>query len=99
MAPPKAKAPGPQVTKPVVVEPAPVEPGPLPVRIASVPFGVTVEVDGENVGRTPMRGIELSPGPHKLVFIDNGKRIEKEIHVRDGGRNLWTYRRADASIE
>ncbi|MEE2751175.1 MAG: protein kinase [Myxococcota bacterium] len=93
------KTPAPQAATPGVAEPAPVTRGPLPVRIASVPFGVTVEVDGENVGRTPMRGIELSPGKHSLVFIDNGKRIEKEIHVQDGGRNLWTYRRADASIE
>ena len=80
MAPPEQKAPVPHASKPVVVEPAPVARGPLPVRIASVPFGVTVEVDGKDVGRTPMRGIELSPGPHGLVFIDDGKRIEKSTN-------------------
>ena len=64
-----------------------------------MPFGVSVEVDGKDVGMTPVRGLELSPGSYTLVFIDRERRFSEVITVKNGGRNLWTYRRSDGSIE
>ena len=101
----------PEVQKPVPVEvapgkeEAPAEKAPPPpaepamVRIASIPFGVPVQINGKSVGKTPLKGLELMTGTHTLTFLDKEQQVEKEIRVLPGNKNLWTYRRSDGSIE
>jgi serine/threonine-protein kinase len=72
---------------------------PAMVRIASIPFGVPVQVDGKSVGKTPLKDLELMSGPHTLTFLDKDQSVEREVQVLPGNKNLWTYRRSDGSIE
>jgi serine/threonine-protein kinase len=107
--PPRALRPESQEPPPVEVaqvkEEAPAEkaapPPALPamVRIASIPFGVPVQVDGKSVGKTPLKDLELMSGPHTLTFLDKDQSVEREVQVLPGNKNLWTYRRSDGSIE
>ncbi len=55
------------------------------LSINAVPWA-TVSVDGRAVGETPLGGVELSPGPHEVVFThpDLGER-RQQVTVRSGG--------------
>lgn len=55
------------------------------LSINAVPWA-TVSVDGRAVGETPLGGVELSPGPHEVVFThpDLGER-RQQVMVRSGG--------------
>jgi hypothetical protein len=76
------------------------EPGlPLPVRIASVPFGVPVAVDGVPKGRTPVIGLALQPGPHTFRFGEGDEAVEFQVRVAMGAENLWTWRASDGSLK
>ena len=97
---PESQAPPPvEVAQEQEEEAAPPPAEPAMVRIASIPFGVPVEVDGKSVGKTPLKDLELMTGPHTLTFLDKDERVEREVRVLPGNKNLWTYRRSDGSIE
>ena len=54
------------------------------VFINSQPYSV-VSIDGTEVGRTPVRGRELSPGTHRLSFRSStGKTVRRTIEVAPG---------------
>jgi hypothetical protein len=94
-----AATPSPPPVEPGAVE-ATSEPGlPLPVRIASVPFGVPVAVDGVPKGRTPVIGLALQPGPHTFRFGEGDEAVEFQVRVAMGAENLWTWRASDGSLK
>ena len=71
---------------------------PVAIRIASMPMGLPVFVDGRAAGATPISGFMLKPGRHKLVIKDGGKTIKKTIRVKADGKNFWKYVQADGKI-
>lgn len=72
---------------------------PVAVRIASMPMGLAVIVDGKPRGSTPLSGLMLTPGKHKLVIKDGAKKIKKTIRVKAKGKNLWKYIAAQGKIK
>jgi serine/threonine protein kinase len=46
----------------------------------------TVLIDGKNMGQTPFPEVELSAGPHRVVYINEelGKRVPETIEVKAG---------------
>jgi hypothetical protein len=72
---------------------------PVAVRIASMPMGLVVIVDGKLRGSTPLSGLMLTPGKHKLVIKDGAKKIKKTIRVKAKGKNLWKYIAAQGKIK
>ena len=71
---------------------------PVSIKVASMPMGLPVFVDGRPVGSTPLSGLMLKPGKHKLVIKDGSKSIKKTIKVRAKGPNKWKYVQADGKI-
>jgi hypothetical protein len=86
----------PQAAKPAAPAstptPAPPPPAAAPVamRLASMPFGLEVRVDGVLAGTTPL-SLEVAPGPHRLEFVSGGEVIARDVEVVPGQENLWTY--------
>ncbi len=64
------------------------EPLPGLVDITSGPLnGATVEIDGEIVGRTPMRDVQLKVGAHEIVIRADRHQVHSEIlTVSEPGR-------------
>ena len=67
----------------------------LPQRIlfiSSSPSGLTVWVDGREVGRTPQR-LKVAVGAHQVEVRDpsRGKNQTREVEVRLDGRNLENF--------
>ncbi len=57
------------------------------VSIETEPVGADVFIDGIRKGRTPLRIIDLRPGPHSLLVEKDGFRPRQEtILVRETGR-------------
>jgi serine/threonine protein kinase len=80
-------------------EPTPPPPAePVAVRIASVPMGLPVFIDGRPMGSTPISNVTLTIGTHTLVIKDGDRRISKRIRVTAGGSNFWKYIQAEGRI-
>ena len=81
---------------PEVVEAAPPEPvEALPERILfinSSPSGLTVWVDGEEIGRTPQK-LRIAVGTHRVEVRNpaRGKNQVRDVEVRLDGRNLENF--------
>ena len=98
---PPAPAPAPAAVAPrpePVVEAPVVDTDPVTVKINSQPFGISVLVDGELVGSTPIPSLSLEPGPHILLFQDGEHSIRKEIVVSPTGKTSWKYFQAEQKI-
>ncbi len=72
---------------------------PVPIRIITKPFGIPVSVDGGPPRDTPLNGLELKPGKHTLRFLDGGAPFETTVTVTAEGKNKWTYKKADRSVQ
>ena len=82
------------------VELPPVEAlNPIPIKIASIPWGIDVFLDGELIGRTPIEAHLVTPGEHVLIFIAGEIRVEQDIVVREGGQNRWLFTKTSRSVE
>jgi len=68
------------------------------VGIGSVPMSLPVFVDGEPVGATPIDGLMLTLGKHKLVIKDGDKSVKKTIKVKAKAQNRWRYLRKEGKI-
>ena len=69
--------------------PPPPETGPpREVRIASVPLGLDITVDGRPTGKKTPARLRLTVGPHQLRFGD-GEAIS--LTIPSSGRDLFTY--------
>lgn len=55
--------------------------------VESTPAGATVRLDGEEVGKTPLRLTDIEPGPHTVV-IDGGADglVVRSVDTSDGSR-------------
>ena len=103
---PIAEAPAePEPAEPVVpdkIEPAPgPRPAPrkspkpeavaFPITISSVPLGAKVQLDGKDIGTTPIVEHAIGAGKHRLVLQSGFDKIEREITVgrRAPVRYVW----------
>ena len=60
----------------------------LAVNVNAVPWAV-IEVDGREVGETPLADLELSEGEHRFVArFPDGRRVERVIDVSERSRRV-----------
>jgi hypothetical protein len=58
------------------------------VDVTSSPTGATIEIDGEVVGRTPMR-VEVAPGSHRIVLRKDGHvPQQRQVELVGGGEDI-----------
>ncbi len=87
--PPTAGAPGARApAPPAAVDPAIAAAAPIPVHINASPWA-TVEVDGIDMGETPIAGVPLLPGPHAFkARMPDGRVIERTIQISAETRHV-----------
>ncbi|HVP29980.1 MAG TPA: AAA family ATPase [Myxococcota bacterium] len=88
-----ALAPAPSASPPApAAEPAP-EPTPTPiepvrVNINATPWA-TIQVDGIDLGETPLANVPLVPGPHRFVArMPDGRSVERTVQVDEKNRHI-----------
>jgi thiol-disulfide isomerase/thioredoxin/tetratricopeptide (TPR) repeat protein len=55
------------------------------VEILTQPSGATIAIDGKEVGQAPLTGLQLEPGPHKVMVADRCyKKVGKGVIVKAG---------------
>jgi len=68
------------------------------IDVRSEPSGLVVLVDGDSVGCTPLDGVAVAPGTHKIGVIPTGRRafatkpVERRLDVRAGQTSLIELR-------
>jgi MSHA biogenesis protein MshM len=63
-------------------------PGTLPVNVNAVPWA-RIEVDGIEVGETPLAGVPLRPGPHTFrAELPDGRVVERRVVIDDAHRHV-----------
>jgi hypothetical protein len=75
-----------------VPEPTP-EPAPPPTELISISINATpwatIEIDGEEVGITPMAGVLLAPGDHQFrVIMPDGTVLEPVVRIAPDNRHI-----------
>ncbi len=73
-----------------VREPAspPPAPRPISVSINATPWA-TIEIDGEEIGVTPMAGVLLAPGEHAFrARMPDGKVLEETVRIAPDNRHI-----------
>jgi type II secretory pathway predicted ATPase ExeA len=75
-----------------VREPEPAAPPPAPepisVSINATPWA-TIEIDGDEVGITPLAGVLLAPGDHQFrVLMPDGKILERVVRIAPDNRHI-----------
>jgi hypothetical protein len=79
-----AQRPAPKRATPSVVRPSIVSTAPGHVYINAVPWGL-VSIDDNPIGNTPLVGLPLAPGTHRIRVEHAGYvAYEREIHVAPG---------------
>lgn len=62
------------------------------LSIESTPKGASVTIDGEELGSTPRRDIELEPGEHKVVVAKKGyKKQRRSVTLGAGDRQALSF--------
>ncbi len=63
----------------------------LTVVFDSQPQGAMVRVDGQELGRTPTRGLPLSLGPHRVEMMGSSQSSTHPFTIRESGptRFIW----------
>jgi hypothetical protein len=59
----------------------------------SVPSGARVTLDGKRIGTTPLRGIEVPLGAHRLRVRHGKVRGSRPIDVSRSGPTRYTWHR------
>ncbi len=87
-------APPPAAAKPVVslrkAEPAPPPqaPEPISVSINATPWAI-IEIDGKEIGETPMANVLLAPGDHRFrARMSDGTVMERTIRITPDNRHI-----------
>jgi hypothetical protein len=99
--PPSERAePSPAVTQPrPALAPEPPPPAePVSIKFNSQPFGISVFIDGVDIGKTPIQSHMLEPGTHTLLFQDGEHSIRQQIVVSPTGKSSWKYFQAEQRI-
>ena len=71
-------------------EPAPPPPAPEPISVSinATPWA-TIEIDGEEIGVTPMAGVLLAPGDHEFrVRMPDGTVLEEIVRIAPDNRHI-----------
>jgi type II secretory pathway predicted ATPase ExeA len=71
-------------------KPAPLSPAPRPISVSinATPWA-TIEIDGEEIGVTPMAGVLLTPGDHEFrVRMPDGSVLEEVIRIAPDNRHI-----------
>ena len=69
-------------------EPPPPAPPPISVSINATPWA-TNEIDGEEVGVTPMAGVLLAPGDHEFrARMPDGTVLEEVVRIAPDNRHI-----------
>jgi type II secretory pathway predicted ATPase ExeA len=71
-------------------EPVPAAPPPEPISVSinATPWA-TIEIDGEEIGVTPMAGVLLAPGNHQFrVTLPDGRVLEETVRITRGNRHI-----------
>ena len=95
--PPEAAKPAPTLARAAPVPPPPTPPKPAPaappvsVAINATPWA-TIEIDGREVGETPLAGIMLPPGAHAFrARLPDGRVVERSVEI-DAKNRFVTFR-------
>lgn len=96
--PPEAAKPAPEPAREAPMPPAPTPPKPAataapPVSVAinAAPWA-TIEIDGREVGETPLAGIMLPSGPHAFrARLPDGRVVERSVEI-DPKNRFVTFR-------
>jgi type II secretory pathway predicted ATPase ExeA len=90
-APPAAPADAVGAAESGLSEPTPAGAAPsdaLPVNINASPWA-RIEIDGVDVGETPLAGIWLRPGPHTFrAQLPDGRLVERTVEVDEANRHV-----------
>jgi serine/threonine protein kinase len=71
----------------------------LSINFGSVPLGAHVFIDGVDIGTTPMSGLELTHGTHKVRMETGGGSIDRDITVGRRKPTGYVWRVGDNSWE
>lgn len=98
-APPRVVAPAPVAApapSPAPSEPEPPAPQPVgptsPITVLSVPWAATVSLDGQVIGKTPLRGYAAPHGTHTIVLSLDGTTTQRQIRVGSRSPNTYTWK-------
>ena len=98
--PTSAAAPAPDAT-PTVATPAPTAgaaaTGQRSVRLLSFPFGADILLNGQPVGRTPLK-LELPPGRYPVRMTSGEQEAWFVVHLEADGPTAWCYKFPDRSV-
>jgi hypothetical protein len=65
-----------------------IAPEPISVSINATPWAI-IEIDGEEIGETPMSGVLLSPGDHRFrARMSDGTVMERTIRIAPDNRHI-----------
>lgn len=64
------------------------QPATVALFLESVPAGARVRVDGEDVGATPLVGVELEPGQHEVEVANRGYETWRSAVAAQGGESV-----------
>ena len=67
----------------------------LRIRLDSDPPGARVSVDGKRVGRTPLSGVQIGIGTHRVGMRDGTLRGTRKVDIRAGGPSHYTWHIAE----
>jgi hypothetical protein len=68
--------------------PPPPAPEPIAVSINATPWA-TIEIDGDQIGITPMAGVLLAPGEHRFrVGLPDGTVLERIVRIGPDNRHI-----------
>jgi hypothetical protein len=79
-----------QVASARAPEPAPLPPPPEPISVSinATPWA-TIEIDGEEIGITPMAGVLLAPGDRQFrVIMPDGTVLERIVRIAPDNRHI-----------
>jgi hypothetical protein len=62
--------------------------GTLPVNLNAYPWA-RIEIDGIEVGETPLAGVPLRPGPHAFrAHLPDGRTVERTVEIDAENRHV-----------
>jgi hypothetical protein len=83
-----APAPAPELVSAPAVAPAAPPKRTLPLSLNARPWA-RIEIDGRDVGLTPLAGVRVAPGPHRFrAYLPDGRVLERRVEVHAGSTHI-----------